>query len=187
MAKIVISGELGSGKSTVGKCLAEKLGYEYLSTGQIQRKLANTLGMTILELNIHAKNNTEIDGQLDFYIKILKNVSANMVIDSRLAWYFLPDSYSIYLTVDPKIAAERIFNDVSRNTSESYTSIEHALQKITERRTSENQRFIHLYNIDCTDVRKYDFVLDTSTLSKNQVIEQIEAAVARHCFMEKGF
>lgn len=143
-----ISGELGSGKSTVGKLLAEKLAYEYLSTGQMQRQLANTLGMTILELNTHAKNNTEIDRQLDAYIKNLQNVSANMVIDSRLAWYFLPDSYSIYLTVDPKIAAERIFNDLSRNTSENtYSSIEDALQKTTERKTLEDKRFFELYNM----------------------------------------
>lgn len=175
---VTISGELGSGKSTVGKLLAEKLAFEYLSTGQMQRQLANTLGMTILELNTHAKDNTEIDRQLDTYIKNLQNVSADMVIDSRLAWYFLPDSYSIYLTVDPNIAAERIFNDLSRNTSEnSYASIEDALQKAAERKALENQRFFELYSIDCTDIRNYDFVLDTSELSITDVVAQITGII----------
>lgn len=49
---ITISGDIGSGKSTTGKLLAKKLDYKYLSTGAIQRQIAEEMGMTTLELNI---------------------------------------------------------------------------------------------------------------------------------------
>ena len=43
---ITISGMLGSGKSTVAKLLAQKLGYEYYSTGNAQREIAKKKAMT---------------------------------------------------------------------------------------------------------------------------------------------
>ena len=49
--KISITGDLGSGKTTVAKLLCAKLGYSYFSTGAIQRELAQKLGVDTLSLN----------------------------------------------------------------------------------------------------------------------------------------
>ena len=38
--KISLAGDLGSGKSTVGRIIGEKCGLEFYSTGTIQRKIA---------------------------------------------------------------------------------------------------------------------------------------------------
>jgi len=48
---ITMSGKNGSGKGTVSKLLAEKLGYEYISIGNMKRELATAMGMTISEFN----------------------------------------------------------------------------------------------------------------------------------------
>jgi cytidylate kinase len=40
MMHITLTGNLGSGKSTIAKIMAEKYGYEIYSTGKIQRELA---------------------------------------------------------------------------------------------------------------------------------------------------
>ena len=43
---ITISGVIGSGKSTVAKMLAQKLKWQYYSTGMAQRKIAEEMGIT---------------------------------------------------------------------------------------------------------------------------------------------
>ncbi len=178
MPIITITGDLGSGKSTVGKLLAEQLGYTYISTGQIQRELANKIGLSILELNKQAETDSSIDRQLDEYIKGLQHKSANMVIDSRLAWHFLPESYSVYLAVDPYIAAERIFKDATRSDSEScYSSVNDVLQKNIERKNSENMRFRELYNIDSMNMQNYNLVLDTTNIPVTDVVTRINRNV----------
>ena len=48
---ISITGRLGSGKSTVAKIIAEKYGFEIVSTGTALRNIAAELGMTALEFN----------------------------------------------------------------------------------------------------------------------------------------
>ena len=48
---ITITGNLGSGKSTICNILKEKYQFEIYSTGKVQRKLAEDMGMTTLEFN----------------------------------------------------------------------------------------------------------------------------------------
>jgi|GEM_PF-1428927 ATP-dependent DNA helicase RecG len=55
--KIVLTGNAGSGKSTVGKMLAERLGVDFLSIGDICRKKAVSLGMDINQFQEYLKSN----------------------------------------------------------------------------------------------------------------------------------
>ena len=48
---ITITGNLGSGKSTICKILEDKFGFEIYSTGKVQRELARQMNMTTLEMN----------------------------------------------------------------------------------------------------------------------------------------
>ena len=48
---LTLTGDLGSGKSTVAKLLLERLGLTYYSTGSILRKMAEENGISILEMN----------------------------------------------------------------------------------------------------------------------------------------
>jgi cytidylate kinase len=63
--KITLTGDLGSGKSAVSSILCEITGFEYLSTGRIQRKIAENMGMDTLELNRLADTDPSIDERID--------------------------------------------------------------------------------------------------------------------------
>ena len=92
-------------------------------------------------------------------------------LDSRLAWHFAPRSFKVYLTVDPDVAAARIFND--QRASEKYQTVEEAKKQILARRQSELQRFKDYYNIDYADLNNYNVVVNTSHRQPDDVCETI--------------
>jgi len=161
MVKIItLTGDLGSGKSTVSKILIQQLNYDYIHTGKIQREIADKHNMTTLELNQYAETHPEIDAEIDSTLKAL-NYSTDLIVDSRLAWFFIPKSFKVFLKTDVEISARRISNDNKRG-SEKYSSIEEAVKNIIARKESENKRYMELYGADCSDLSKFDLVIDTS-------------------------
>ena len=172
MAKIIsITGDLGSGKSTVSNLLQERLQYDYIYTGKIQRGIANRYNMTTLELNRYAETHPEIDEEIDATFKSLNN-SSHLIVDSRLAWFFVPQSFKVYLKTDIAVAAERIAGDKQRK-NEQYISQEEAVNNLLARKESENKRYMELYNADCADFSNFDLIIDTSFLSPEEVAENI--------------
>jgi cytidylate kinase len=172
MAKIIsLTGDLGSGKSTVSALLIESLKYDYVYTGKIQREIADRYNMTTLELNKYAETHPEIDEEIDSTFKSL-NSSSNLIVDSRLAWFFIPDSFKVFLKTDTMVAVNRIWADNQRK-SEKYTSKEEAAEKITARKASENKRYMELYGANCVDLSNFDLVVDTSFITPREVADKI--------------
>ena len=168
---ISITGDLGSGKSTVSKILKERLNYEYIYTGKIQREIADKYKMTTLELNQYAETHPEIDEQIDAVFKSL-NDSINLIVDSRLAWFFIPKSFKVYLKTDVEVAAERISHDKQRK-CEKYVSQEDAICNIIARKESENKRYFELYGADCSNLSNFDLVIDCSYITPEKVADDI--------------
>ena len=77
---ITITGDLGSGKSTVAKLIAEKTGMEYFSTGKIQRKIAEELKIDTLELNKRGKEDKSTDNLIDGKLIAMNNDGTNNII-----------------------------------------------------------------------------------------------------------
>ena len=179
--KITLTGDLGSGKSAVSSLLCEETGYQYLSTGRIQRQLAAEMGLDTLEMNRLADTDPTIDERIDGVFVSLNENPDGYVVDSRLAWFFIPGSLKVYLKVDTFVAAQRILNDPSRN-SEQYSSVEEAVNKIKARKASENARFLSKYGADCTDMDQFDLVVDTTERTPEEVaaliLEARDAKVA---------
>ena len=172
MTKIIsITGDLGGGKSTVSKLLCERLNYEYIYTGKIQRAIAQKYNMTTLELNKYAETHSEIDEEIDATFKSL-NDSTDLIVDSRLAWFFIPKSFKVYLKTDVIVSAHRIANDNQRK-NEEYSSKEEAIDKIIARKTSENKRYMDLYGADCNDLSNFNLIIDTSFITPEKVVEMI--------------
>jgi len=170
---LTITGDLGSGKSTVSHLLCERLKYDYIYTGQIQRKIAERYQMTTLELNQYAETHPEIDEEIDATFKSLIN-STDLVVDSRLAWFFIPNSFKLFLKTEVNVAAQRISCDSSRG-SEKYASVEEAANHIIARKESENKRYVELYGADCSDLTNFDLVIDTSFITPEEVSDKIIA------------
>ncbi|MCF8075790.1 MAG: AAA family ATPase [Desulfotignum sp.] len=170
--KISIAGDLGSGKSTVAKILAEKLNCEQYSTGSIQREIAKKMNMSTMDLNESMKHDKSIDAKIDEFNKSLNKSRKSFVIDSRMAWFFIPESFKVFLQIDPDIAATRVLRDNIRE-SEVYDNIEEAKKELALRKKIENERFRNLYNVDCSDMDNYNIVIDTSCSNPETIADKI--------------
>ncbi|NLK86580.1 MAG: AAA family ATPase [Clostridiaceae bacterium] len=174
--KISITGDLGSGKSTVCKYLKETYGLNVYSIGQIQRSLAQKYNMDVLAFNKYMESHPEIDEEIDTELTMIGRRDENMVLDSRMAWHFVPDSFKVYLSVEPEEAARRVMND-QRGKVETYKGLEDAMNCLIERKKSENLRYISKYGVDCSKPENYDLIIDATSISVEQVAEMIMAAV----------
>lgn len=182
MINITIAGDLGSGKSTVANHLISNINYRIESAGLIFRRLAEQHGMTAKEFNQFIESNPKYDNMVDDTIKEMGAKEENIIFDSRLAWYFVPKSFKIYMYVDVDTATERIFNDKGR-VSESYSDMATAKKEIIERRESEVLRYKTFYNIDINNYSNYDFIIDTSHATKDEVND---AVLSNFRAFEKG-
>ena len=168
---ITITGDLGSGKTTVSNLLTERLNYNYIATGKIQREIADKYNMSTLTLNKFAETHPEIDIEIDSTFKSLNN-SSNLIVDSRMAWFFIPKSFKVFLKSDLEVSIYRISCDGER-LNENYTSIEEATNHIIARKESENKRYQELYRVDCADLNHYDLIIDTSFTTPEKVADLI--------------
>ena len=171
-AKIItITGDLGSGKSTVSNLLCQRMSYDYVCTGKIQREIANRYQMTTLELNQYAETHPEIDAEIDATFKSL-NDSTEIIVDSRLAWFFIPKSFKIFLKTDVRVSANRISGDIQRK-NEKYATVEEAVSNIIARKESENKRYMELYGANCSNLSNFDLIIDTSFIAPEKVADSI--------------
>lgn len=194
---ITISGEPVSGKGTAVKLLKEyyeKKGMKVniISVGNLFREIAieeykkrfpEVENPTIEQANNDerfAEMRKEIDLNIDSYIAQKgKDVSETLkpdeiyIFDSRLAFSNIPDSFSIRLTVDEKVAGERVFNDSQRGEEDQYESVEEAIASTKSRKEGEVERYKMRYGVDLTDENNYDLVIDTSMANPNDTVEVI--------------
>lgn len=165
---ITISGKAGSGKTTVGRKLAERLNYDFLSIGEIRRKIAESLNMSINEFNELSKIKKEYDTMVDEY---QKKLTGNIVLDSRLGFFFHPESVKLFVDVDYEIAVNRIYND--KRKTEQFFSIEDAKKYIKMRDNEDRDRLKALYGVDFLDLKNYDLVLNSSHKTPEELVEEI--------------
>lgn len=176
---ITIAGKLGSGKSSTANKLAEILGYRHFSTGDFMREIANNKDISLSDLSLIAEKDDSIDRELDnFNIKIGK--SENIVLDSRLGFHFIPDSFKVFLDLDPEIASQRILKDKENNpnrnteTTGDFKTKEDIRKKTKERLDSEKKRYKEIYKInDHTDHKNFDLVINTEKISLEKVVKKI--------------
>lgn len=170
---ITLAGDLASGKGTASKLLSQKLNYEIYSNGMYFRKLAKQNNMSVTEFNIYIKDHPEIDRNIEKSAKEYAETHTNLIIDARLGWYVVPDSFKVYLRVDLKEAARRAYNDENRKDTEEFDSLERHMDDLKKRYELENERYFNLYGIRKDDMSNYDYVLDTTNLCKDEVCEKI--------------
>lgn len=163
---ITLTGNLGSGKSTVCKLMEGKYGYEIYSTGKIIRRIASELGVSVLEMNELMSNDKEYkyDKMIDSGSAAVsrENPDKSLLFDSRLAWNFVEKSFKVFLSVDLMVAANRVYNDSARGEVESYPSVEAAADKLRARAANEDARYEKIYGIHYFDFNNYNLILDSS-------------------------
>jgi cytidylate kinase len=176
--KIAITGDLGSGKSTVCRALHERYGLQPFSTGTIQRKIAVDMGMTTYDLNKYMETHPEIDQLIDGGLKELSRANDNIAIDSRMAWHFVENTFKVFLTTDETVAAQRIMND-QRGPSEAYADLADAAAHLKARAASENYRYQEKYGVDCYRLSNYDLIIDATEIAPEDTADLIMEAYTR--------
>jgi len=174
--KITITGMPGSGKTSVGKMLAKKLGLAFLSIGDIRGKMAMDRGITIEELNKIGETEDWTDKEADNYQKKYGETHDDFIVEGRLAFHFIPDSIKIFLDVDLRAAAERVWND-PRPDEKKRASVEEEMKAMAERIESDKKRYLKYYNIDPYDKKQFDIVLDSTNISREETLKILEEKI----------
>ncbi len=177
--RISLTGDLGSGKSTVCRILSEKYDAKIYSTGPIVRRIAMERGISVVDINKFMESDPTIDFEMDNRLKLLSDEPGNLIIDSRMAWFFTQGTFKVYLSTSAEESARRIFNDKQRS-SESFDSIEETARQIRMRKQSENLRYKTLYGADCGYLGNYDLVVDTTAAPAQTVAELIGETYEKH-------
>ena len=171
---ISLGGELASGKGTVSKILMEELNFGVYRNGEYARNLAKEMGLDITSFNEYLANHPEIDRQIENSASEYSKSHDNFIIDARLGWYAVPESFKVYLKVDIDVAAKRAFEDKERKSSEKFNTIEEQKADIQKRYKLENERYWNLYKVRKEDESNYDIVIDTTNMTPNEVADKIK-------------
>ena len=162
---IVVSGNVGTGTSTLAKGLAEKLGWRYISAGDFFRNYFKTHNIPLWD---KSKIPDEVDKKIDLdYFEKMKT-SKNIVFDSHYGGWFardLPDVFKILLICDKEESTKRI---IEREHTHKETP-----EEIEKRRNQLKQKFKKLYsNDDYEDPKLFNIVIDTGDYSATETIEK---------------
>jgi CMP/dCMP kinase len=175
---ITIAGKLGSGKSSTAKMVAKMLNYEHHSTGEFMRQMASEKNIKLDELSKMAETDDSIDKELDDHNLEIGKMN-NVILDSRLGFYFIPDSFKVFLELDPRIASERILEDRKSNPDRhkeavGFNTKEEIAESINNRLLSERKRYQYLYKIENhTAHNNFDLVIDTEKIPLEEVSKKV--------------
>ncbi len=173
---ITISGLPGSGKSTVAKILAEKLGFKRYYAGGVRRDAAKKMGLTLEEFNKIGEKDISTDKFVDDILVEIGKKQDNIIVEGRTAFHFIPQSIKVFLDVDLNEGARRIFEEKKHTTErneKSTISVEEELKLLKERMKSDSLRYLKYYGFDCYEKKHYDFVVDTTKIKPEQTAEKI--------------
>ncbi len=172
---ITIAGLPGSGKSSTAKAVAKELGYRHFSSGDLFRQIAAERGLSVEAMNLTAEAQKDIDHRVDELLRGMYVKEEQIVIDSRMAWHWMPESFKVFLTLDAQTAAERVYSQVQAGVrvSEHAHSVDEMRESIERRFASEQKRYMDLYGVDPTTSSNFDLVVDTAATSLEETIRKV--------------
>lgn len=177
---ITITGIPGSGKTTAAKRLSDALGIPWYSMGDLRGKMAEERGLTIHQLNELGEKEAFTDKEVDDYQRKLGESGVSCIVEGRLSWHFIPQSFKIFLTVEPAAGSERIYRSRlahHRLDEPLYASAVEAAQFAAERVASDERRYKKYYGVDFLDQKNFDFVVDTTDLQPEETVGKILAVL----------
>jgi cytidylate kinase len=171
---ITLCGLAGVGKSTAIKQLIAELGFTLHSSGDFVRKHAQEIypdiskALALEQLEEDARRDPSIDHMIDGRtIDLAKSGKSRWILDSRLGWYFCPQSFKVIMTCDTVERIRRIAKRDNIEFSAAYYQTEH-------RESAIKDRYLKLYGItDFTSPHLFNHVANTTTARPEAVADRI--------------
>ena len=173
---ITISGKPCTGKSTMAEIFCKKYGFDRIYAGGIFKSIAMERGVDILEL-VKSADVVSVDHEVDERLKKIyqERLDEDVLIESRTSWSFMPEAFNVFIDVSDDVMAARLFNS-DRTEKERGESIDEARNKVVSRYNEDVERYKKLYNIDCSKLSNYDFVVDNSNMTPEETADKIYEA-----------
>lgn len=179
MTIITLTGNIGSGKTTIGKMLSTELQYSFFSMGEFVRKQAQEKNMSILHFNKLGENNPAHDLELDKYYL---TINPDSVVDGRLAWYHIPSSFKVFLKCAYSTAAQRIYT--KRRVGDHYREdINHLMNDIQKREEEDQERLYAVYKVNFLEEDHYHLVIETSDKNPQDIAQSILTHYKRYLLL----
>jgi len=171
LSRITVSGKAGSGTSTLVKGLCEHYGWSFMNGGIIFRNEAEQREMDLVSFGELCKQDLSVDRVLDEKLKsFISDENGPEVVESRLAgwWSHQLNMRGIRLWLEVSLE-ERARRVVDREGG----SLEQRIGEIEAREELDLQRFMELYNLDPSDPTPYTNILNTDTMSIEEVLAEV--------------
>lgn len=152
---VTLSGQPGSGKTSVAREIADKYGFVIISAGEQFRKLAAERGMSLEEFGRLAESDKTIDLAIDQRQKELAAKQTNAIVEGRLAGWTIDADLKVWLKTPLRVRAERIAKREDIPAHRAYDETE-------TRQKCEIARYKNFYDIDLNDLSCYDLIVDTT-------------------------
>jgi len=172
---ITVSGPAGSGKSTLAAGLADALGYEHVSGGDIFRSLADERGFSLVEFNKRAEEDDGIDRDLDRRLRETARERDDLVLESRLAGWMAGDYADLRVWLDAPLAVR-----AARIADREDKPLDQVKAETRERAESEAQRYRAYYDIDIDDHSIYDLTVNTARWDADTTLALVQGAAERY-------
>ena len=149
------------------------LGYTRYSSGDFVRAVIKRRKITLAQFNKMAASNHALDEEIDEKLRDLRTQN-DIVVDSRLGFYWIPESFKVYLDLDMDVATARIYKDAIDNAGrQAGAGMAHSLadvqRQVQSRLNAEKRRFKAMYGIDPYKNSNFDLVINTSRHSPQTV------------------
>jgi len=179
MVVITFSGLHGAGKSTYAKDIADSCNLRYVSVGEIFRRRAQEMGLTITGLTDLAVRDSSIDKELDEGTR-REAEKGSVVLDGQLAGWMAGEFADIRVYLKAPLDAR-----VARSAWRDGLSLEEAKREMLHREAEERERYKSLYGIDVGDTSIYEVILDTNFLGLDSVKGVLRTIVREYISAQK--
>lgn len=164
---ITVAGITCAGATTLIRALAKEIGFEHSNpaSGEIRAYLqAHNLPISAVK-----EVPTDIDRRIDAHAKSIIHNATHVIIGGRVSGWLaegLTDVFRVYVTASLEKRVERFA------ARENFSLVE-ARQALKIREQAELAKYQALYDLDITDPKWYDLIVDTTNCRPQEALTQV--------------